>query len=243
MVIDFHIHILPGIDDGSQDIETSLRMAKLCVADRVTHILSTPHGSSRSLATLLPKRDTLIAQLKQRLDEENIPLQIVPGLEYYADGHSAESALANDACRSGVPGHPDRPILVELPLSMDISFAKDLLFQAQLKGVTLILAHPERYPHFAERLPFLIDLMEKGLYLQFNASDLHNTLLPWGQARKILSLIQANPEQCLIGSDAHNDTTRPPGLLDAQNAVTRKLGQDVWNLLVSTTPARLLGLQ
>ncbi len=243
MLIDFHIHILPGIDDGSPDWETSMNMARMCVNAGVTHIVSTSHGSSRNIEAVLQRRDILIQELRERLRQENLPLQVLSGIEYFADGHAADTALANVSCRSGLPGHPDNPILVELPLSLDIGFAADLLFQSQLKGVRLVLAHPERYQGFRSSFKLLTELMTKGLFLQFNSMDLRRGLFNWAQTRYILKLIEAMPEQCLIGSDAHNDTRRAPGLEDAQDAIESRLGSACWDLVSHVNPARLTGLE
>ena len=50
-IVDLHCHILPGIDDGSKNLETSLKLAEAAVADGVTHILATPHHLDNDLTT------------------------------------------------------------------------------------------------------------------------------------------------------------------------------------------------
>ena len=241
-MIDFHCHIIPGIDDGSQDMETSLELARQSVADGVTHVVATPHGSSANIKGQLQARDQGLAQLRQRLAEERIPLTLVPGLEYFADSHSAETALQYPQCRLGESGVADRPILVELPFSLNIGLASNLLFSAQLKGIPLVLAHPERYQGFYQHVSLLAELMDKGLFLQFNSMDLRGGLWGWRLKRAILKLIARNPEQILIGSDAHDVKYRPAGLRDARKAVVGSLGEAVWRLISWTTPARLLGI-
>ncbi len=180
-MIDFHIHILPGIDDGSQNWDETMKLARQSADFGITHLVATPHGSGENLAMLLPKRDQLIMELRQRLQEEQIPLTVLPGLEYSADGHSSDSALATPECRCGNPDVQNRPMLVELPFTVNLDFAANLLFNAQIKNVTLILAHPERYDGFLKKIDFLKDLMDKGLYLQFNSNNfkggfLHNSI-------------------------------------------------------------------
>jgi protein-tyrosine phosphatase len=242
MLIDFHSHIAPGLDDGAQTLDDSLELARQSVDEGVTHIVATPHGSSHGLAGLLDKREVALTTFQEALSKENIPLTVLPGLEYYADGNSATSALNDPACRCGVPEALGRPILVELPMSLDLSFAGDLLFNAQLRQVPLVLAHPERYNRFKDKLDFLESLMDKGLYLQFNSDDFYTSLFRHSLCNAMLRLIRHNPQQVVIGSDCHRPNWRPAGLSCSQDKITDALGADVWKLVTQDTPAALLGL-
>jgi len=242
-MIDFHIHILPGIDDGSQNWDETMQLARQSADFGITHIVATPHGSSENLATILPKRDKLIVEFRQRLQAENIPLTILPGLEYSADGHSSDAALTMPESRCGSPDVQNRPMLVELPFTVRLDLAANLLFNAQIKNVTLILAHPERYDGFLKKVDFLKDLMDKGLYLQFNSNNFKGGFLKNAIPRTILKLIEYAKDQILIGSDAHHPEYRPAGLADAKKKIIDALGEDTWNLVSCDTPAKLLGLK
>ena len=116
-------------------------------------------------------------------------------------------------------------------MSLDITFAANLLFTMQLKHVTLILAHPERYRGFATHFSDLIDLLWKGMYLQFNVSSFQRSLRHWLTRRVIFKLLDAAPEQILIGSDAHHSELRPAGLALAQQAITDVFDDDTWELV------------
>jgi len=240
MMIDFHCHILPGIDDGSPDMETSLKMAKQAVEYGITHIVTTTHGNSESLSTILPLRNEKLEILRRELKAQNIPLQLIPGLEYCADGHSDTAALEMPSCRCGEEGLANRPLLLELPFSMDVKLVSTILFKAQLKGLTLILAHPERYVGFEKHIDLFKELLDKGMYLQFNAQSLVERLLFNGRMKTILKIMQYDLEHILIGSDAHDAVHRPAGFWDAQELICRKLGEDVWTKITWTTPASLV---
>lgn len=231
MLVDCHCHLLPDLDDGAQSLDEALALARQEVASGVTHAVVTPHGSSRNLQQTLQLRDQRLAELRQALQRENIPLELIPGLEYYADGKGAIEAIDEPGCRCGYPDVPQRPLLVELPMSLDITFAANLLFTMQLKHVTLILAHPERYRGFATHFSDLIDLLWKGMYLQFNVSSFQRSLRHWLTRRVIFKLLAAAPEQILIGSDAHHSELRPAGLALAQQAITDVFDDDTWELV------------
>ena len=241
-MIDFHIHILPGIDDGSQNWEDTLRLAQQSVDFGITHLVCTPHGSSENLVHVLEKRDALIDEFRAKLKKENIPLTILPGLEYSADGHSADSALGIPASRCGNNDFSSRPMLVELPFTVDLNFAGNLLFSAQLKGVTLILAHPERYDGFSRKIDFLMELMDKGLILQFNSDSFKGGFFRNTIPKNILKLIKHAPNQVVIGSDAHHPDLRPAALSEAKKKIIESLGEEVWKIVSWETPARLLGI-
>lgn len=241
-MIDLHCHILPAIDDGSQNIDNSLELARQCVKDGVTHVVCTPHGSSENLRIQLTRRDEALAQLRLKLQEENIDLTLLPGLEYFADGHSIDAAMGSPSCLCGVPDFPSRPLLIELPFSLDLSFAANLLFKAQLKNITMILAHPERHNGFTEKLDLLKDLMSRGLYLQFNACDFKGSFFSHAIPKGILELMSCDMEHSLLGSDAHNPQHRPAGLTCARQKITNALGADAWKEITYDNPAKLLGL-
>lgn len=244
MIIDFHCHIAPGIDDGAQIIDESLILARQCVEDGVTHVVATPHGSSSNLESMIHERDAALETLRARLEEEHMPLTILPGMEYYADGHSAASSLDKPACRCGnSPNLHEHPMLVELPPAIDLSFAANILFSAQIKNITVVLAHPERYRGFTARINDLKELMDRGLYLQFNSMDFRRSLFNWSIVRGMLKLIEHAPDRVVIGSDAHHPVYRPAGLSHAREKIISAFGEDCWKSVSWENPARLLGIQ
>ena len=244
MMIDFHCHILPGIDDGSQSMDESLELARQSVAAGVTHVVATPHGAMADLEAMLGQRDAKLVELRERLIQEGIPLTLIPGLEYSVDGHSDDAALEHINCRCGESPNMASPLLVELKFSMDVSFAGNLLFKAQLKGIPVILAHAERYDGFRNRCSMLMELMDKGLIVQFNSQNFRRPFPFFNSIPKVmLKLIAHAPEKVIVGSDAHNPDMRPAGLEMARDIVTSEFGEDVWKKLSWENPAKLLGLQ
>lgn len=242
-MIDFHCHIIPGIDDGAQTLEESLELANQCVEAGVNYVLATPHGSSDDLERQIKLRDEGIAMLQAKINELNLPLTILPGLEYNADGHSDTAAIDTPSCRCGLAEPAKRPLLLELPFAVELDFVSNVLFKAQLKGISMILAHPERYNGFTSKLNMFMTLMDKGLYLQFNAQDFRGGWFSNATPKAMFKLIEHAPDQVLIGSDAHNPNRRPCGFGDAQKRVTQALGEKCWSLMSDITPRRLLDIK
>ena len=241
-MIDFHCHILPGLDDGAQNLEESLALARQCVDAGVDAVVTTPHGHGSVFDTLLPKREEAFKALTDALKQERIPLQLYPGMEYFADGHSIDMAIAHPEILCGVPGTPNRPLLLEVSIDMDLHFVVDLLFMAQLKGVPMVLAHPERYKNFRNSFHLLCELMDKGLVLQFNSEDFHKGFFSRAIPNLMLALIDHDPTRVVIGSDAHNSVRRPAGLVVAEETITKSLGVMTWEQVSRKNAVELLGI-
>lgn len=243
-MIDFHCHILPAIDDGSQSMEQSLEIARQSVEGGITHIVTTPHGGCNDLLEQLGRRDEALVALRAKLAAEGLPLELISGMEYRADDEFWKAVHRTAECRCGVDKGDACPLLLELPLDMDITLAADVYFKAQLKGVNIVLAHPERYRGFVQKANMLLDLQDRGLCLQFNAMSLRRGLPFFDSLQKtILKLIAHAPDQVVLGSDAHNPEHRPGGFGVARDYVCKHLGEEAWNSLTETNPRRLLGLQ
>ena len=95
-MIDIHNHLLPGLDDGSPDMETSLAMARMAVADGITHIVCTPHANHRYPYDPFRVED-LIATLRARLADAGIPLQLARGADFHLTYENIQEALADPA--------------------------------------------------------------------------------------------------------------------------------------------------
>lgn len=243
-MIDFHCHILPDIDDGSKNMDESMELARQAVRAGVTHMVVTPHGSSENMTEILAARDEKMAQLRERLAAEKIELTLIPGMEYAADGHSDSAALDYPHCRCGNDPTDASPLLIELKANMDINFAGNVLFKAQLKGIPLILAHTERYDGFKNKANMLMDLMDKGLILQFNAQNFRRSFFSFNSIPKVMmKLIRHDPDKVIIGSDAHNPEFRPAGFGKAQERVVAELGEDVWKKISWSNAAKLLKIE
>jgi len=137
-VIDWHSHILPGIDDGAADIEQSLAMASALSVAGFSTVYCTPHlvrgcyeaGNDAVLAG--------IADLQERLNSNDIPLTLLPGREYFLDEYLL------DALQEPLPLGNSCLILVEIPSNQTADMVRQVLYQVVCSGFTPIIAHPER---------------------------------------------------------------------------------------------------
>jgi len=137
-VIDWHNHILPGIDDGPTEIEQSLVMASALSAAGFTTVYCTPHLIRGSYEAGNDEIRQGVADLQKRLNSNGIPLTLSPGREYFLDEYLLDSleeplTLGNS-----------RLVLIEIPSNQNSDTVRQVLFQVVRSGLTPIIAHPER---------------------------------------------------------------------------------------------------
>jgi protein-tyrosine phosphatase len=222
-MLDLHCHILPGVDDGPATLDEALALARMLAADGITHVSATPHCHRhiRMLrADVLPHVERFNAQLKK----EAIALSVLPGSEIQlidtADYRSHfEAGLY---CHLG-DGHEFT--LLELNWKPDRypPDAPELVAWLKERGMTPILAHPERYSYLRDHATMLRDLVDAGAWLQITVDSL---LGNHGPAPQVAGehLLRAYPE-AVLATDAHN-TRRCSGLSVGYQWVRERLGAE-----------------
>jgi len=169
-MIDLHTHILPGIDDGPVDWQESLGLARALCAVGVTDVAATSHIKPPIWPNAQGALATLRDELKVRLAEEGLELEVHPGAEHWWCG----AVLDDLADEKGQPYGEGRSFLVEIRPGDDPPFFEERLYQLQRKGFKPVLAHVERYRIFdgksgRKRLRQLVD---RGITAQINLGTL-----------------------------------------------------------------------
>ena len=221
-MIDWHSHILPGVDDGSHSTEESLQMLDILIEQQVDTVLATPHffANEESVDEFISRRDRAYGELCSHMGERNI--RVLPGAEvkYYA-GISRMEDLDKLAIGD------TRLLLLEMSMTKWTDFTvHELTELAGTRGLKIVMAHIERYLGYID-LKTVRQLCENGLYMQVNASFFER-FLSRNKACKLLDsgLIH------FIGSDCHNLTSRPPRLVPAYEWIGKKFGEDFVSQMV-----------
>jgi protein-tyrosine phosphatase len=153
--IDWHTHILPGLDDGSPGIEQSLAMAGLLAANGFTTVHCTPHQIRGCYEASNDQVLRGIVELQQLINANDIPLTLLPGREYCLD----EYLLT--ALEDPLPLGDSRLILVEIPSHIPGEMVSRLFYDVVRSGFTPVVAHPERCPLLA---PFRQHTEKRGFW-------------------------------------------------------------------------------
>ncbi|MGZ5248135.1 MAG: tyrosine-protein phosphatase [Flavitalea sp.] len=194
-----HSHLLPGIDDGSPDIETSLELVKGLIDLGYSKFIVTPHilwDMYKNDAETIGSAKTV---LEQALHSQNISVPVQAAAEYYMDEHFDELVADNVPLLT----IKDNWVLVEWSFISPPMDLKEKLFDLQIKGYQPILAHPERYTYFAGNKKAYDELFETGAFFQVNLLSLTGY---YGKVVQELAqhLVKKNYIR-LIGTDMHHE--------------------------------------
>lgn len=235
-MVDIHCHILPGLDDGSDNIEESVRMARLAVKGGTKAIIVTPHSNiPDSYQNYCDKAYVeKFKALNSRLKDENIPLKIYPGHEIFAAGNLVEMIKSKKLltlCDSDYP-------LVEFGFTEHSDSVYEKLQLLIAEGLTPIVAHPERYAFVAQDESAPHRLKNMGCLLQINKGSLKGSF-----GRGALAVSHGIIEYELadfVASDAHSPYMRTPYLADAHEIISDIHSEEYADLLLSINPAKIL---
>ena len=238
-LVDLHNHILHGVDDGAGRLEESLDIARQFVSEGVTRAAATPHFNAGNApekrgADAETVRGRL-AELQPALRSAGIDLSVLPGNEIYLTPETPR--LLADGTIYALAG--GRTALVELSLfaSERPLYLDDLVFQLQLDGYRVILAHPERYG-FVERDGSALDtLVSGGLLLQLTAPALLGDY--GGGIRRTAERLLRRGSYSLAASDRHHPGSNR-SLAGLHERVTQLCDAETADMLLCENPARVL---
>lgn len=196
---DMHSHLLPGLDDGLQDIETTINFIRELHALGYSKLICTPHILAEiyrnTPETILPKLELVRAALK----ENGIPITIEAAAEYMVDPDMEAYVQAG---KQMLTFGKKNYVLIEMSYLAASPNIEQAIFGLQLKGFQPVLAHPERYNFYHtdfEKYQFMID---RGCILQLNLLSL---LGYYGKPVKIIAdKLVANKMISLVGTDMHH---------------------------------------
>jgi protein-tyrosine phosphatase len=235
-VVDLHFHLLPGVDDGPEDMADSLELAAAAVADGTGTVVATPHVRQDYLSDVssLPAR---VAEVRDELQREGIPLEVLCGAEL---GHEMVGRLRQEELELIAQGPPDgRWLLVEAPFTAMAGGFRDALEELRDRGFGVVIAHPERSSDAAvDDSVGLRWAVARGALAQVNALSL--TGGHGDDAFRAGRRLVAEGLLTVVGSDAHGPT-RPPALRAAHKALLEGGADDARaRTLTLTAPRRLL---
>ena len=209
-MIDFHSHILPGIDDGSRNLEQSISMVNEAKEVGFTKIISTSHYMENYYECDVEKRKQLIKQLQGEVQD----IELYLGNEIYITNNIIE-VLKNGKASSI---NNTRYVLFEFPLITTKPMNdKEIIYRLVENGYIPIIAHPERYPFIQENPEYLFELEDMGALFQANYGSIIGM---YGlKAKRTLKILLRNNLISFFGSDVH----RPEQVYNKIPKIIKKL--------------------
>ena len=219
MVIDFHSHVLPGIDDGSKSVEQSVEMLQMLASQGVSRVIATPHFYPQhdSPEAFLAKRQEAEERLRREMKKyTDLPELIVGAEVYYYRGISESDALP------GLTIGKNKCILIEMPMvSWTEHMYRDLADIYEKQGLIPIIAHIDRYIRPMHASGIVKKLEQLPVCVQANAEP----FLRYSTRRMMLRLLR-NGQIHLLGSDCHDLDSRKPNIKEAVDQIRKHLGED-----------------
>jgi protein-tyrosine phosphatase len=212
-VIDLHTHILPGIDDGPLTLRDALDMARAAADEGVTVLAATPHVRE-DYPTTADTMQSRLAEVRDAIAAEGLPLDVLPGGELDLD--RVDRLDSDELTRFGLGGNPN-VLLLEFPYRGWPGRLLAIVLELRERGVTAVIAHPERSAEVQANPELLSPLVAAGAMIQVTAASLDGRLGRRSRATG-LALVRDGLAH-LIASDAHTAAVRAIGMRAAAGAV------------------------
>ena len=192
-----HSHILPGIDDGSPNVETSIQLIQALQKIGYESFIATPHIYKELYPNSKVTIVAALQQLQDALKKAGLQVQVTAAAEYMIDDSFEKEMDVNDLLLFG-----GNKMLVELSALSPPTNLYECFFKLQLRGITPIIAHPERYLFLFNNRQVFHEWVDRGYKLQVN---ILSTTGFYGTQVKDLAIYLLKEELVhYLGTDAHN---------------------------------------
>ena len=249
---DVHCHIIPDVDDGSPNIETSLRMVDEAYDEGIRRMIATPHFGiinpqydpervKKNYDELVRAVAGIHPDMKLYLGNE---IFLVPG---YSDG--LKDGLSNTLAGSSY-------VLVEFPDDANYDMLYHEFRRIMLNGYTPVFAHAERYIYAYGDIKGLKSLRDQGVLVQVNSNSICSGRKPSGGIRKLLGMMDAWEEVeyfvhdilkaglvDLVGTDCHDMPGRQPRMRLAAAKMVELIGESAAKKILIDNPQQILNQQ
>ena len=193
-MIDFHSHILPGIDDGSRNMEQSIQILKEAKEAGFSKVISTSHYMEEYFECDENNRKQLIEELQKEVKD----IELYLGSEIYITNNIVD--LIKDGKASSING--TKYVLFEFPLAETKPMNdKEVIYRLIENGYVPIIAHPERYPFIQKDPDYLFELSDMGALFQANYGSIVD--MYGSKAKKTLKKLLKNDLISFFGTDTH----------------------------------------
>ena len=232
--IDIHCHILPGVDDGSPDTETSIEMLRIAEKNGIRQMILTPHYKPMHHNVSPEHNDKYTGRLQKLADNAGIAIKLFSGNEIYYSDETYDNLVDGKVHTMAGSDY----VLVEFHPTNPYKAIHNGLYQVQAAGYIPILAHVERYGEIVSHISYVDELTEMGCLIQVNASSIMGKY-GFGISHFTKKLLKKELVD-FVATDAHDAKSRAPELLECRNYITRKFGEDYSDRILYDNPLKVI---
>ncbi len=231
-MVDIHTHILPGLDDGAESMETAISMAAIAAGEGIRHMAASSHGNYYPYT--IEDYYHAFSKLQTAIEERGIPLKLYPGMEIFLDDDVLEQVEKGQLLTLNHTNY----LLVEFDFDESVRNVIRRLSELWAGGYRVILAHPERYRFIKNDRELVYYLAEQDCVFQINAGSL------WGSfgeaARRLSGWLLSEGLVSVVATDAHDAVYRPPAVKDTERRLWDRYPEEQVHLWLSENPGRIL---
>lgn len=235
-MVDLHIHIIPSIDDGSQEMEDSIMMAEIAVESNIDIVVATPHANwTHGFHNYWDEQlESKFISLQKEIDRNHIPLTVLQGMEIMSSEGMGKKIKEGKL----ISLNNSNRYLVEFPFDSDGAWITARLIEVLETGGQPLIAHVERF-HAVQKHPDLVyQWLQMGCLTQINKGSLFGRF--GRQSKKVLEpLIEYDLITC-VASDAHSPYHRTPWMGDAEDYLIDHYGLAYQKHLMEKNPRKII---
>ena len=225
--VDIHSHILPGLDDGPDDMDESVTIAEIAFREGISKIICTPHAA-RGYDELIRAADDGLASLREKLEEKRIPISLQLGFEVLV---SEQLLYYENLKQLAFLLNGRQHMLLEFNFNRFPDCLNELLYLLQLENIQPIFAHPERYYYLHDNITFLKNMKSRGVMIQVNTGSITGNFGP--DVQKFVKKIIKNGLVDFIATDTHSKGKRGPYMMQAgrllEGWLSKKAASEIMN--------------
>lgn len=230
-MIDVHTHILPSIDDGSKDVNETLKMIDEAYKAGFTDIITTSHYIDGYFDINKDQREMLIDGLKEIVNKD---IHLHNGAEAYITPNLVE--LYNEEIIPTLAN--SRYVLFELPMTSNVLYVDRIIAKLIANDYIPIIAHPERYTFIQKDIDKAYNLIDKGALLQCNYGSFIGRY--GAQAQKAAVKLLKNDKITFLGTDAHRSGSLYNEVERVLEKIEKTVGADKVDEITVDNPKKIL---
>lgn len=235
-MIDIHSHILPGVDDGAADLHQALAMLRMAVAEGITTQILTPHIEAGRYSNTGKSLKQAFTAFEAIVKKEKIKIELKLAAEVRI-GPELMPMISDEHMPWLGRWQGTNVFLLEFPHRNIPVASINIIKWLRKHNIRPIIAHPERNQELQRDITKLKPFIEEGCLLQITASSITGQF--GREAFDIAKLLLENQAATFLATDSHNLQYRPPKLKESVEAVSKLIGKEKAQELVTTNPAQL----
>ncbi|MBP2068980.1 tyrosine-protein phosphatase [Anaerococcus nagyae] len=228
-MIDIHNHIVYGVDDGSRNLDESIKMVELYKKAGFDQIIATSHYDKSRYTVDANEIKEKVSIINDEIEKRTLDFKVYPGHEIQVELDMIKKIKSGDLLTL----NNSRYVLCELSFVNKPTFLKDLFYNLELEGYVPIIAHVERYPYVENNIEWLEDFIKMGALIQINYSSIKSN---YEITRELLERNMVH----IIGTDSHQSEWRNPDIRAYKDEILKIVSEERFEILSTINPAKVI---